>query len=207
MFKWSFVRFDWLDLVLVGIFVKKYHIIGLFCEKNGKFSVNYRMELKIKVLKPIFYLIYTSIERSSFNNDELKALLNQCRDFNNRNNITGILLYVRGLQITKSKGRFMQLLEGDERIIRRLFNKIVNDERHESVVLLQIGKYEHRYFTDWSMGFEQTDGELYQSLSGHFDLNDVVAKCDKLGVADVPLQFLQKLSLNNKQQFAEAIYG
>jgi len=165
------------------------------------------MELEIEILKPIFYLIYTSIESSLFNNKELKALLNQCRDFNNRNNITGVLLYVRGLQITKSKGRFMQLLEGDERVIRRLFNKIVNDERHESVVLLQIGKYEQRCFTDWTMGFEQTDGEFYQSLSGHFDLNDVVAKCDKLGVADVPLQFLQKLSSNNKQQFAETFYG
>lgn len=165
------------------------------------------MELEIEILKPIFYLIYTSIASSLFSNGELKVLLNQCRDFNNRNNVTGILLYVRGLQITKSKGRFMQLLEGDERTIRRLFNKIVNDERHESVVLLQIGKYEQRCFTDWSMGFEQTDGELYQSLSGHFDLNDVVTKCDKLGIADVPFQFLQKLSSNSKEQFAEALYG
>jgi len=165
------------------------------------------MELEIEILKPIFYLIYISIESGLFNNDELKALFNQCRDFNTRNNITGVLLYARGLQVTESKGRFMQLLEGDERIIRRLFNKIVNDKRHESVVLLQIGKYKQRCFTDWSMGFEHTDGELNQSLSGHFDLNDVVAKCDKLGVADTPLQFLQKLSSNNKAQFAEALYG
>lgn len=165
------------------------------------------MELKIEILKPVFYLIYTSIESGLFNNDELKTLLNQCRDFNNQHNITGILLYVKGQQITKSKGRFMQLLEGDERIIRRLFNKIVNDQRHESVVLLQIGKYKRRCFTDWSMGFEQADGELYQSLSGHFDLNDIVAKCDKLGASDVPLQFLQKLSSNNNEQFAEALYG
>jgi hypothetical protein len=163
------------------------------------------MELENEILKPIFYLIYTSIESDLFNNDELKVLLNQCRDFNNRNNITGILLYVRGLQITKSKGRFMQLLEGDDRIIRRLFNRIVNDKRHKSVVLLQIGKYDRRCFTDWSMGFEQADGERYQSLSGHFDLNDVVAKCDKLGATDVPFQFLRKLSSNNKEQFAQAL--
>ena len=71
----------------------------------------------------------------------------------------------------------------------------------------KLAKYEQRCFTDWSMGLEQTDRELYQSLSGHFDLNDVVTKCDKLGVADVPLQFLQKFSSNNKQQFAEALYG
>ncbi|ARS40870.1 hypothetical protein CA265_14895 [Sphingobacteriaceae bacterium GW460-11-11-14-LB5] len=165
------------------------------------------MELENELLTPVFYLIYTSIASSLFNNGELRALLNQCREFNNRNNITGILLYVRGLQITKSKGRFMQLLEGDERIIRRLFNKIVNDERHESVVLLQIGKYERRCFTDWSMGFEQAEGELYQSLSGHFDLNEVVSQCDKLGVTDVPLQFLQKLSSNHKEQLTEALYG
>ncbi|NII85208.1 MULTISPECIES: BLUF domain-containing protein [unclassified Pedobacter] len=161
------------------------------------------MKFENEILKPIFYLIYTSVESDLFNHDELKVLLNQCKDFNNRNNITGILLYVRGQQITKSKGRFMQLLEGDERIIRRLFKKIVNDERHESVALLQIGKYDRRCFTDWSVGFEQAAGELYQSLSGHFDLNDLVSRCNKLGATDVPLQFLQKLSSNNKAQFAE----
>lgn len=169
--------------------------------------MNYLMKLESEILKPIFYLIFTSIESSLFNNNELKSLFNHCKDFNTRNNITGILLYVRELQITKSKGRFMQLLEGDERIIRRLFKKIVNDERHESVVLLQIGKYERRCFTDWSMGFEQSDGELYQSLSGHFDLNDLSSKCNKLDVTDVPLQFLQKLSSNHKEEFAEAFYG
>lgn len=161
------------------------------------------MKFENEILKPVFYLIYTSVESDLFNHDELKVLLNQCKDFNNRNNITGILLYVRGQQITKSKGRFMQLLEGDERIIRRLFKKIVNDERHESVALLQIGKYDRRCFTDWSVGFEQAAGELYQSLSGHFDLNDLVSRCNKLGASDVPLQFLQKLSSNNKAQFAE----
>ncbi|QNR83164.1 BLUF domain-containing protein [Pedobacter riviphilus] len=161
------------------------------------------MKFENEILKPVFYLIYTSVESDLFNHDELKVLLNQCKDFNNRNNITGILLYVRGQQITKSKGRFMQLLEGDERIIRRLFKKIVNDERHESVALLQIGKYDRRCFTDWSVGFEQAAGEFYQSLSGHFDLNDLVSRCNKLGATDVPLQFLQKLSSNNKAQLAE----
>ncbi|WP_343523090.1 BLUF domain-containing protein [Pedobacter sp.] len=165
------------------------------------------MKLEDEILKPIFYLIYTSIESNLFNNNRLKALLSQSRDFNNRNNITGILLYVRGLPITKSKGRFMELLEGDERIIRRLFRKIVNDDRHESVVLLQIGKYEQRCFTEWRMGFEHTDGELHPSLSGHFNLNEISSKCNKLGVADVPLQFLQKLSSNHKEEFAEPFYG
>lgn len=151
------------------------------------------MEPQDKNIQSIFYLIYTSIERNPFDDEKLKVLLNQSRDFNRDNNITGVLLYVKGQQITKSKGRFMQLLEGDENTIRRLYENIIKDERHESVALLQIGKYNQRCFTGWSMGFEQSDSELYQSLSGHFDLNDVLSQCTKLGPSDVPLAFLINL--------------
>jgi hypothetical protein len=150
------------------------------------------MESNDKSVVPIFYLIYSSVEQILFDEDQLKILLNQSRDFNQENNITGILLYVRGQQITKSKGRFMQLLEGDERIIRKLYEKIEKDNRHESVVLLQFGKYERRCFTDWSLGFEESDSELFQSLSGHFNLNDIISYCNKTVASDVPLQFLQR---------------
>jgi hypothetical protein len=111
------------------------------------------MESQDKNVGPIFYLIYSSIENVVFDEQQLKNLLNKSRDFNQENDITGILLYVKGQLITKSKGRFMQLLEGDERIVRKLYKKIMTDQRHESVVLLQIGQYGKRIFNDWSLGF------------------------------------------------------
>jgi hypothetical protein len=149
------------------------------------------MEPKDKNIAPIFYLIYSSVERILFDEDHLKILLNQSRDFNQENNITGILLYVKGQQITKSKGRFMQLLEGDELTIRKLYTKIEKDDRHESIVLLQFGKYDDRCFTDWSLGFEESDSEHFESVSGHFNLNDIISHCNKTGPSDVPLQFLR----------------
>jgi len=142
-------------------------------------------------IAPIFYLIYSSVERILFDEDDLKILLNQSRDFNDKNNITGILLYVSRQHITKSKGRFMQLLEGEELTVRALYEKIEKDNRHESVVLLQFGKYDERCFTDWSLGFEESDSEFFQSESGHFNLNDIISHCNKTGPSDVPLQFLR----------------
>lgn len=149
------------------------------------------MEPENKNMPPVFYLIYSSVESKVFDADMIKTLINQSREFNKQNNITGILLYVKGQQITKSKGRFMQLLEGDERIVRKLYKKIMNDTRHESVVLLQIGKYDQCIFSDWSMGFEDSDDETFQSISGHFNLNDIIEYCNKSAPSDAPLQFLR----------------
>lgn len=149
------------------------------------------MEPSAKNIEPIFYLIYNSIESKPFDAGMIKILLNQSRDFNQENNITGILLYVKGQKITKSRGRFMQLLEGDERIVRKLYKKITTDARHGSVALLQIGKYNERIFNDWSMGFEDANDETFQSTSGHFNLNDVIEHCNKSAPSDVPLQFLR----------------
>lgn len=144
-----------------------------------------------KNIEPVFYLIYNSVESNPFDADMLKTLLNQSRDFNRKNDITGILLYVKGQKITKSRGRFMQLLEGDERTVRKLYNKITNDNRHESVTLLQIGKYSEHIFDEWSMGFEDSGDDSFQSISGHFNLNDIIEHCNKSAPSDVPLQFLR----------------
>ncbi|QNN40633.1 BLUF domain-containing protein [Pedobacter roseus] len=148
------------------------------------------MEPDNKNITPIFYLIYSSVESKAFDAEMIKVLLNQSRDFNQQNGISGILLHVKGQPITKSKGRFMQLLEGDERTVRKLYKKIMTDSRHESVVLLQIGKYDQCIFSGWSMGFEDSDDETFQSVSGHFNLNEIMEYCNQTAPSDIPLQFL-----------------
>lgn len=144
-----------------------------------------------KNIEPVFYLIYNSIESNPCDAGMLKTLLDQSRDFNKQNDITGILLYVKGQKITKSKGRFMQLLEGEERIVRKLYKKITNDTRHGAVTLLQIGKYDERIFNEWSMGFEDSDNDTFRSADGHFNLNDIIEHCNRSAPSDVPLQFLR----------------
>jgi hypothetical protein len=63
--------------------------------------------------------------------DGLTSLLNKSRVDNLANDITGMLLYMEGRYFSEYEGRFMQVLEGSESNVRKLFEKIAKDERHQ----------------------------------------------------------------------------
>jgi len=50
-------------------------------------------------------------------------------------------------------GNFMRILEGDEAIVRTLFAKIKDDQRHYGIITLMEGTQTERQFPDWSIGF------------------------------------------------------
>ncbi len=93
----------------------------------------------------MFYLVYVSSAVRSFSTDDLRALLATSRKNNAELGITGMLLY--------KEGNFMQVLEGDERTVRALYEKIGVDPRHSGEITLQQGFVDERQFPDWSMGF------------------------------------------------------
>src|SRR3954468_16894005 len=84
----------------------------------------------------IFYLIYISKAKRLMQEDELVALLNESRNWNNDHGLTGMLLYVEGRFIEQNEGRFMQVLEGDERQVKSIFEKIKTDVRHFHIIVL-----------------------------------------------------------------------
>ena len=61
-------------------------------------------------------------------NDALKELLHVSRANNERNRITGMLLY--------KNGHFMQVIEGEEARVTELMNIIKKDIRHKNVDIL-----------------------------------------------------------------------
>ena len=81
---------------------------------------------------------------------ELVDLLVECRSRNADRGITGLLLY--------RQGRVLQMLEGDELVVRNLYDRIRMDVRHEHVTNVWAGTASGRRFPDWSMGFEDLDG-------------------------------------------------
>ncbi len=81
--------------------------------------------------------------------EDLIYLLLQSRARNARNRITGMLLY-RG-------GHFMQVLEGDEANVMKIFADIERDNRHKSVDVLRAEYIQYRDFPDWTMGFRNID--------------------------------------------------
>jgi hypothetical protein len=69
-------------------------------------------------------------------------------------------------------GRFIQMLEGDKREVRALYDKIRKDKRHHTILTLDEGEIEARMFSEWAMGFKNVDDALLAGLPGHARLGD-----------------------------------
>ena len=113
----------------------------------------------------IFYLIYHSQATAPMNDDDLLLLLDISRSWNKDHSLTGMLLYIQGEAGGSSKGRFIQVIEGTELEVRRIFDRIKTDARHHHVTILNEGKLKSRNFKDWRMGFESlTLGDVNSHL-------------------------------------------
>lgn len=94
----------------------------------------------------LYELLYSSVSTRNMQLNELLSLLHQSRDKNAQLGVTGLLLY--------RQCEFMQAIEGEEKVIRSLWNTIRFDERHFSARIIYEGLLPERGFANWSMGFQ-----------------------------------------------------
>jgi hypothetical protein len=74
---------------------------------------------------------------------ELEAILAAAQRNNDRDGLTGFLLY---------NGRnFLQYLEGEEPVLRARIERIKADPRHDGLVILHDVAAKDRHFPDWGM--------------------------------------------------------
>lgn len=73
-------------------------------------------------------------------------MLDKSREYNQKNKITGCLLYYHG--------EFVQYIEGNQVKVLRLFDKIKMDSRHSKIELLLHGHIDEREFKEWHMAYE-----------------------------------------------------
>jgi hypothetical protein len=106
----------------------------------------------------MYQLIYMSTATHLLTDDELQALLEQARLNNAKYDITGLLLY--------HEGRFMQLIEGPEDAVRKLYSYIEQDARHADTAKLADKAVDARSFPDWSMAFWPVRTEDLTKVSG-----------------------------------------
>jgi hypothetical protein len=111
----------------------------------------------------MYYIIYSSYATQPFDDERLKDLLIQSRDKNSSIGITGMLFYF--------DDKFIQLIEGEEQVVKELSDKIAKDNRHEYFVILKEGEIVDRYFADWSMGFKSIDPDNFVAVEQFKDLN------------------------------------
>ncbi len=97
----------------------------------------------------MIHIIYVSTAVEPMSDEELKDLLRLCRDCNERNQITGMMLY--------KNGHFMQVIEGHKGPVTQLMKKILRDIRHHNIDIMRREKIASRDFPDWTMGFQNID--------------------------------------------------
>ncbi len=106
----------------------------------------------------LYSLIYLSRATAEPTEPELRELLRISRLNNERDNLTGMLLF--------KEGRYMQLLEGPKEAVCATFARIASDPRHDDTTILFEGAIKERDFEDWSMGFQTLEGESARAIPG-----------------------------------------
>jgi len=107
----------------------------------------------------MYQIVYISSAVTPFSKDQLLELLNHCRTSNQRNGLTGMLLY--------KDGNFMQVLEGEQEAVERRFDLIRRDPRHKDVIVIETSQTPQRQFGEWSMGFRDLNDPALLKLPGY----------------------------------------
>ena len=91
----------------------------------------------------MFRLIYASRSNPILDGSEVYSLLATSKRNNKEHALTGVLLY--------GQGYFLQVLEGNRDEVNRLFQRIVADQRHDDVRIIEAVNTGGREFSQWSM--------------------------------------------------------
>ena len=106
----------------------------------------------------LFSLVYLSTATVPFSKLDLLELLGKSRKNNATLGISGMLLF--------KDGHFLQVLEGEEKKVQPLYEKIALDTRHENPFILAMEYRSDRTFPDWSMGFHDLRSGDVEKIPG-----------------------------------------
>lgn len=110
---------------------------------------------------PVHRVLYVATSRAPLSREELAALLEKSRINNERDGITGMMLYRDGL--------FIQALEGPAAAVRDLMTRIRTDPRIINCDVIDEGDADERIFSEWRMAFRNLDDPGLASHPGFSD--------------------------------------
>ncbi len=131
----------------------------------------------------IKFIFYSSKASFDLSKEELNALISEARYNNNKNQVTGILLYMNNT--------FLQYIEGPEKNIDTLYNKILKDDRHHSLSILESGLKPIRQYEDWTMLFKKVSSQESDQLLQSLKTSEKDVSFDNLNLEDVKMFFDQ----------------
>ena len=109
--------------------------------------------------------IYTSKAKKQLSKRNLLDLLHEARTYNTLDNITGILMH--------REGSFLQVIEGESKVINNLVTRLKRDPRHIAFKIIFDSSVNNRYFSNWAMGCADFDNPELSLIPGiRTDLKD-----------------------------------
>lgn len=105
-----------------------------------------------------YQLVYSSSPAKKMMQSNLYIILRNARLKNKRANVTGLLVL--------TDGSFLQVLEGEENIVKTIFEKIQLDTRHQDITILSEGNVENRAFPNWEMAYASPSARDMANWSG-----------------------------------------
>lgn len=111
-------------------------------------------------MENLVHYIYCSAATHAMSTAELSELLETAKNWNRSIHVTGILLYI--------DGTFFQVLEGEEKVVKALYDKICRDPRHTNVTTIICESIAKRNFPEWTMAYSfVSDDDLDSILDAH----------------------------------------
>ena len=105
------------------------------------------------------HIIYLSWATAPFTNAQLQSLLALARRRNAELAVTGILLY--------GNERFVQVLEGEQEVVKELYAHIRQDARHDNFITFADKPILQRSFKDWAMAFQPVAAQQFDGVVGY----------------------------------------
>ena len=111
----------------------------------------------------MYQLTYRSKARPDITDKEILDILKVAKKKNGKKNISGCLVFHRGV--------FIQILEGTQEGIEAIYERIKMDIRHSDIELLWEGSTEERVFPDWHMAYHSLNKANSESEVALFEKN------------------------------------
>jgi len=115
------------------------------------------------VTSKVHRLVYASVANPDLRVSELDSIITVAQRNNSRDGITGALVF--------AEGYFMQMLEGDRRDISNTLARIVHDDRHSHVCLIELAENVPRQFSQWAMRHISFQSDSLQEAIGVRDFD------------------------------------
>jgi hypothetical protein len=97
-------------------------------------------------MRQMIQVLYSSKTKTDISQNEINDILEVSRKNNQKNKVTGILLY--------RNREFLQLLEGERINVYYTLKKIMEDQRHTNVNVFYENEIQKSLFNNWSMAFK-----------------------------------------------------